>query len=253
MFRKLRFYYDIYKRFGPKAVGFLVRSKFKSDRLTGIRIKGIRSDISLSNYGPDVTTLFQVFYAGEYNFEVKNSPTFIIDCGANIGLSAIFFANKYPAAKVVAIEPGKENFIYLQKNLKPYQNVICINKAIWSKNVSMEIKDMGTGNWSLQTVETNESLENSIESITIGQVMSAFSQENIDILKIDIEGAEKELFKHNFEPWLRKTRMIAIELHDWLDKEIPAIFYKAIDDLPNRKYYKGENLICEFSSNDENL
>jgi FkbM family methyltransferase len=246
MFEKINFYYRVYKRFGSRAILFLIKSKFKPDKLQHIYLKGIKSPVTLSNFGPDVTTLFQVFYANEYDVDLKKPPGFIIDCGANIGLSALFFANKYPGATIVAVEPDKGNFIYLQKNTKFFQNVICINKAVWPHHVWMEIKDMGTGNWSLQTFVTNTPSERAIESITIDEIISEFKKDSIDIIKIDIEGAEKELFKNNYESWLGKTKLIAIELHDGLDKDISGIFYKAIDNLPNRKYYKGENLVCEF-------
>jgi FkbM family methyltransferase len=247
MFYKLKFYYKTYKRFGLRAILFLVASKFKKNKIDNIRLKNVNTSISLSNFGTDVTTLFQIFFVGEYNVSLKGSPDFIIDCGANIGLSAVFFANKYPKAKIFAIEPDKNNFKFLKQNTSLFKNVICINKAIWSHSSKMDIVDTNTGNWGLQTVEALFENENTVEGVSIDIIMAEYKIERIDLLKIDIEGAEKELFSKNYENWLSKTKVLAIELHDTTDNNITEIFNNAIKHYANKKYYLGENLICEFN------
>ena len=110
----------------------------------------------------------------------------------------------------------------------------------------MEIIDLGKGNWGLRVKESLPGKLNTIEGVSISQILEEHRPVSIDILKIDIEGSEKELFSKNCKDWLAKTKWIAIELHDNIDKEIPAIFYKAIEGLSFKKYYQGENLICDF-------
>lgn len=105
---------------------------------------------------------------------------------------------------------------------------------------------MGTGNWSLRVKETTPGKENSIDAIGITQILDAYKPRSIDILKIDIEGAEKELFSKNCDSWLAITKWMAIELHENIDEKIPAIFYKALEGLTYKEYYQGENLICDF-------
>ncbi|MGN6802740.1 MAG: FkbM family methyltransferase, partial [Ginsengibacter sp.] len=228
IYQKIAFQYKTYRQFGMTAVWFLFRSKFKQNRLKNISITGSTAKLSLRNFDTDVKTFFQIFYAKEYDMEIINEPLFIIDCGANIGLSAVFFAIKYPKAKIIALEPDSENFKVLQSNTSSFPNVICLHKAVWSKNVLMEIIDMGTGNWGFQTVEATKTSANAVEATTIDDMMATYRFNCIDILKIDIEGAEKELFRKNYENWLYKTKLITIELHDFLDAEITGIFFKAI-------------------------
>jgi FkbM family methyltransferase len=185
-------------------------------------------------------------YNKEYEVADAIDPSFIIDCGANIGLSAVWYANTYPNAKIIAIEPDINNFVFLKKNTKAYPNVKCLNKAVWPYETSMSIVDKGTGNWGLQTIESKTKTGNNIDAVSISTVMDQFQINFIDILKIDIEGAEKELFSKNYESWLSKTGVIAIELHDNIDKNISAVFYNAISGRKYKEYYNGENLICDF-------
>ena len=71
---------------------------------------------------------------------------------------------------------------------------------------------------------------------------------SIDILKIDIEGAEKELFMDNYKTWLGKTKVIVIELHDRLDKEISGIFFKAVNNYQTGNIIKVRTWFVNFYS-----
>ena len=71
----------------------------------------------------------------------------------------------------------------------------------------------------------------------------------IGILKVDIEGAEKQLFSVNYKNWISITHSIAIELHPNIDIQIPDIFNNAIKDLNCKKYFSGENMICDLRKN----
>jgi FkbM family methyltransferase len=246
MFKKLQYHISVYIKFGFKSIYFLSISKFLKNKLGPRHISGIKYPLYLSNYNVDVSTLFQIFFAKEYEITLNSSPLFIIDCGANIGLSAIYYANIYPLATIIAIEPDRNNFKYLEINTAQYKNVVCLNKAIWSNTTQIEIIDTGRGNWGLQTRETFSNNLSNIEGICIDDLLSTFEIDKIDILKIDIEGAEKELFSNNYENWLPKTKVIAIELHDFLEKGISDNFYKAIEGLKYKKSCKGENIFIEF-------
>lgn len=116
MFKKLNYFKSLYKKFGLSAIYFISISKLLKNKLGPRYISGIQYPIYLSNYHVDVTTLFQIFFAKEYEVALNISPQFIIDCGANIGLSAIYYANAYPQAKIIAIEPDRSNFKYLEIN-----------------------------------------------------------------------------------------------------------------------------------------
>jgi len=225
-----------------RAVWFLIKSKMRTRPSEEIKINGIQHPLTLSNFNVDVTTLFQIFFAEEYNIDFPEPPETIVDCGANIGLSAVYFANKYPKATIIAIEPDLRNFEFLKKNTAPYQNIHCLRRAVWPTSVQMELVDPGNGGWSLQT---KASETGAMKSITLDEVMRQFDFSAIDLLKIDIEGAEKELFANHYEHWLSKTGTIAIELHDFIQPGTSDNFYKAIQPYHFNLTSRGENLICQ--------
>lgn len=112
MYTRFRYYQALYEKFGAAALWFLLQSKLIPNKLNNRKIKGLKYPVFLSNYQADVTTLFQVFFAKEYKLPQDLSPAFIIDCGANIGLSAIFFANAFPGATIIAVEPDKKTLVF---------------------------------------------------------------------------------------------------------------------------------------------
>jgi len=237
------YYLRVYKRFGFPAVLFLVGSKLKRNKTDNLKIRGAEYPITLSNFSYDVTTLFQIFYAKEYEVRLEKDPAYIIDCGANIGLSAVYFATTFPNATILAIEPDENNFRILQKNIAPYKNIIALKKAVWHHRTVMETVDTGNGGWAVQTKES--STGSGIEGVTIQELVSEYKFQRIDLLKIDIEGAEQELFSENYDSWLSITSCIAIELHEFLREGSSKNFYKAIAPYHFSFSSNGENLICK--------
>jgi FkbM family methyltransferase len=235
---------NLRKNYGWKANWFLFTLKFKKDPQKNIQINGVKTPVQISNINNDIGTIFKVFFAREYAFKLNTTPKTIIDCGANIGLASLFFANEFPDATIIAIEPDANNFKYLLQNTADYPNIHCIQAAIWPRVASLDIYDPGAGNWSLQTRVITEHSATTIESITINQILERYDWERIDILKIDIEGSEKELFSSDYEYWLSRTSSIAIELHDFIDPDISKLFFKAIQPYQFKTWYSGENLIC---------
>ncbi len=99
----------------------------------------------------DFPTFDQVFIQQEYDFDISRAPKVIVDAGANIGLASIYFANKYPDAKIIAIEPEQSNFKLLEMNVSPYPNVIPVQAALWNKNEDINLIDPGLGKWGFMT------------------------------------------------------------------------------------------------------
>jgi FkbM family methyltransferase len=132
----------------------------------------------------------------------------VLDCGANIGLSAVWFANLFPKARVLAIEPDPGNIEVLRKNAEAYQNVEVIEGAVWDTPTPVSIKNPDAAAWMFRVGETSTG----VPARTINQLSAGG---DIFIAKIDIEGAEQAVFRSNTE-WLQKTDMLTIELHDWM-------------------------------------
>lgn len=176
----------------------------------------------IRNNTSDIIVYKNVIEEREYNFITSYDPKVIIDAGANIGLSAIYFANKYPNAVIISIEPEKGNFFLLKENTKNYSNIIALNAALWHQCGEIELLDVGQDNWAFMTGDgTNYNKitapkiqrKHIVKSVTIESLLSDFNLESVDVLKIDIEGAEKEVFEHH-AVWVDKIQSIIVELHE---------------------------------------
>ena len=95
----------------------------------------------------DVAVFEHVFINQEYGFSLARSPTVVIDAGANIGLSAVYFKLKYPKATIIAVEPEPSNFKILVQNAARFPGIIPINGALW--NLRRASLDSILGPWTL--------------------------------------------------------------------------------------------------------
>jgi len=138
------------------------------------------------------------------------SPRVIVDAGAHIGMASIGFARRYPQATIFAVEPEAANFALLCRNVSAYRQIVPLRAAIWKQDgeVCLGPSDAHPKG-AFQVVEDGETR---VRAITIGTLMGELRIGFIDLLKMDIEGAEKEVFEAC--DWIEKVGTIAIELHD---------------------------------------
>src|SRR6185369_12585741 len=97
--------------------------------------------ISLRLKTSDIATFKKIFLDREYDFPLEKKPETILDAGANVGFASVFFAQKFPTAKIVAIEPEASNFALLKKNSSPYPNIIPVQGALWNENKVIDLVD----------------------------------------------------------------------------------------------------------------
>lgn len=193
----------------------------------------------------DTSVFHSVFLNEEYNLAFLHPhPKLIIDIGANVGYASIFFAHSYPQARVFAVEPEDGNFQMLVQNTKLYENIVPIHAAVWHKKGRVRIENLNAEKWAFQVSEpSNEMLSVTVDALTVDDLLAMSGEDTIDILKIDIEGAEIELCGKNYENWLRKTSIIVIELHDRLRKGCSETFNGAISSYNFQRFQRGENTI----------
>lgn len=199
----------------------------------------------------DFKVFQQVMVFDHYSYSGLTEPPVetVIDLGANVGLSALFFANKYPNAKVIAVEPEIHNYEQMVKNVSGFNNVYALNNAIWYENKELNIYDGGRGEYAFRIVEDNGTRVGTTTCITIDDIVKKYDLKRIDILKIDIEGAEKELFMYNYKNWLPMVRCVMIELHDGDHPGCTSAFFRAIADREFTMSSRGEILIVTFEDN----
>jgi len=199
-----------------------------------------------------VVTYNELFKDGIYEFKPSGVANKILDCGANMGLSVIYFALKYPHHQIIAFEPEKLVFDILKENVESFglKNVELHQKAVWIKNDKLEFfTDGGMGG------RVNNRYPNQIPTIIEAVPLLDYFKEDIDFLKIDIEGAEDEVLKYCGEN-LRKAKNIFFEYHNDVTKkqtlhELLALVtelgfhYYIKESFTRSKPFVDENLMCE--------
>lgn len=203
----------------------------------------IRNCFAMEEYN-----IFKLDYFKKFNNLKNENKKLIIDCGANIGCSAIFLNKLFTNSNVITIESDKKNYSLLKKNCQNI-NYYNINSALASgKYFYKNIKKFDNrGN----TIAVNGTKTKN-KSITINEILSSYKQTEYDyfLIKIDIEGNEKDLFSKNLQ-WVNKFKIIIIELHDWMipRSRISHSFLKYISKLNTQKNSQrdlvvlGENLV----------
>jgi FkbM family methyltransferase len=224
--------------------------------LTPKTAEGVR--IHLSHFGRDVvfrrgtsdiTCLEKVFRTQEYKTPFPTDAKVIVDAGANIGAATLYYSHMYPKAKIVAIEPESSNYEILAKNCRHLPNVTLIKGALWSQERRLEIQNPNGEKWQYTVAEVRsptESGSEEIRAVTVPGIMKALRVDHIDILKVDIEGAECELFNSGAHAWIGAVGQIVIELHDRLRPGCARSFYAAVCLRPFVQETCGENVFIKF-------
>src|SRR4051812_43210576 len=116
------------------ASGYILQRIYKKKKLICARVKNSNLRIYLRNDKYDTQVFTQMFMRGELDVDFDKAPEVIIDGGANIGLATLYLKQKYPQAKIIAVEPEKSNFELLTVNTKEYNDIFCLRNGIWNTN-----------------------------------------------------------------------------------------------------------------------
>lgn len=213
-------------------------------RADSVGDKGVIQQIFQNqDYELSMFPLYQLFSQYVERVEDSGRTGLIIDAGANIGASPIFFHFKYPKAAIVAIEPERKNCRYLERNCAGL-NIRLIEGAVGSKPGKFFLQDPGLSDWGFR-VSDHGLYE--VKIISIPQILDDFPPQKYSplIVKIDIEGGEKELFSTDFG-WLERIPLLIIELHDWMlpGEANSRNFLKAISSFDFDFVYRSENVFC---------
>ena len=215
----------------------------------GIKIPNSDTLLYLRLGTSDIDVFNGIYKNDEYGWDFTNPPRVIIDAGAYTGLSTSFFAMKYPNAKIIAIEPDESNFELLAMNTAAFSNVTIVRAALWAESGSVYLTDPGLGAWGIRLQAEHEATHSrqSTPSLTIEELARRYSLDRIDLLKIDIEGSEKEVFASS-SPWIDRVEAICLELHDRFKSGCSREFFKAIDDFPIELWHSEDVLVLREGS-----
>jgi FkbM family methyltransferase len=207
-----------------------------------VRLCGYPAPVRFRKGSSDLDVIAQIFIHNWYGpLGHDGNVRYIIDCGANCGYSTLYFLRAFPRATVIAVEPDPGNFRMLLENTAPFgARVTAVKKAVWSKTTPLKVcaGEAGDGReWATFVRDCRPSETPDAEGITVSRLMSDFGFPRIDVLKVDVEGAEREILKDGPLNFLNLTRSIAIELHN---DEVKELFLKVMGNTPFRISSRGE-------------
>jgi FkbM family methyltransferase len=171
---------------------------------------------------------------------------FIIDAGGYIGTAAIALARMFPRSRVITVEPSLENFALLEKNIAPFGNIVAVNAALVGVGRQVNLYDRRTGEWGFTILQHPRDQQDvseiqSVQGVTISDLLARFDSAGIDVLKLDIEGGEREVFEHS-DPWIDKVGVVVAELHDRIQEGCKRVFYSKTTAMRD-VYCQGEKVI----------
>jgi FkbM family methyltransferase len=195
-----------------------------------IQVEGIGSNPSLKfivrKYTRDILVFDGYFISNDYMPFVEylqrqvSFIQFIVDVGANIGCSALFFHQYFPEATIICIEPEESNIKILKKNIlinKAENKIKTIKKALWNTTTTLELRRIDFSNDGFHVMQegTTHGIIDKVATCTLPEILKENAQIGIDLLKIDIEGAEKIIFEDetHLQSFLPNTQSVIMEVH----------------------------------------
>lgn len=181
-------------------------------RMISLRLAGIPTPLWCRPRDSDIAVLYSAFYLRDCDEPMSTAPKSILDLGANIGSVSVFLANKYPDAKIVALEVDPGNAVLLRNNTRGY-SVEVVEGAIWNSRQPYLI-DRGDGrSYQFKVRQVAAGTPCALVSLTMADLLERLPDGRAELVKMDIEGAELALFQADCGSWIERIGMLIVETH----------------------------------------
>lgn len=189
--------------------------------------------------------LSHYFYPG---FRIRDTPEnpvrFIIDAGANIGDETLRFRYFHPEALVVALEPESGNYEMLARNTAGDERTIALQAGLWSHECALAIAPNPEDNKeAFRVTEAPAGAPGTIPACSVPSLMNRFDRQTVDILKMDIEGAEDDVFARGAEEWIGRVKVFIFECPDGDRPGAALRIFRKLSGQNLNCYIQGENLV----------
>jgi FkbM family methyltransferase len=180
-----------------------------------LRVRKLRRDVVFR--GKTDKGVMSHFFSPGYRIldTVENPVRVIVDAGANIGDETLRFRHFHPDARIVAIEPDPGNFNILSANVASDSAIELLNNGLWSHDCGLCVIAGDSAEGFRVEEADDRSQPPDVEAISIPSIMARFSLSSIDILKMDIEGSEFQVFSSpSVESWIGGVKVLIFECPD---------------------------------------
>ena len=158
------------------------------------------------------------------DFQAATDAPRILDCGANVGLASLYFRHRYPRARITAYEADPNLAAMLDANLKTNgaADAEVVHAALWTANGELTFRCEGSDSGMIGSLPG--AIDGRAIVVRSRRLRDLLEAEPIDLLKLDIEGAE-DLVLADCEPVLRRVRAMIMDLHEFDpdDRRAPCV------------------------------
>ena len=216
-----------------------------------VRVRGSRHPVFVRPGSSDAGVLLQVFGERQYGCVGAEAPPVrtIVDGGGNVGLTTAYLLGRYPQARAALVEPDAANLAVARRTLAPYGGrVQLVQAALWPDATPLRLVRAAApgGEWAVRAEPCPPGLAPDSAGVTLAEVFDRAGFAAVDLLKLDIEGAEAELFAPAARPerWLPRVRRLVIELHG---PECASVVGAAVRPFAPATEARGELTVFRFA------
>jgi FkbM family methyltransferase len=209
-------------------------------RRLGLAVNGVPVSLEVAGIG-EVHGLREVFVQGDYERPVPSDPDVIVDLGGNIGASAVYFATRYPNARVIVLEPDPDSFERLEHNTRRFQRVTPVRAAATARDGQVELYRTGYSLTESLLPGAPGAKPLPVEGVSLDSLLEREGVDHVDLLKFDIEGVEYAVLENSSR--LRDVEAVVGEVHEHLmgatTEELRRLFdgcETTLEPLPNGEH-----------------
>jgi FkbM family methyltransferase len=149
--------------------------------------------------------VFKYVFFDKYHQPFSKMPenAVILDLGTNIGLTVAHYGFQFPKGKVIGFEMDQDNFKLAVKNVAAFSNCKIMNQAVWFEHGKVSYNpNVVEDAFSISTQNATESMIE-VEAVSLNEIIAAHQLARVDYIKMDIEGAEKEVLRAADLTWMK--------------------------------------------------
>ena len=215
-----------------------------ASKIHKLKAPTFKNFIYLRNSSADFSVYRDFFIKNDYVKTLPNAKI-IIDAGSHIGCSVLKFNYLYPKAIIISIEANKDNYDFLCKNIEGIDEIktqfAAVDNTTDIKMTQNQQKNDINSSYSYSFSPSQDEKSN-LKSVSINSILKTNRFQIIDIVKLDVEGGEVDVFADNTE-WIDRTKQIIVELHDYKRNGCSKSLIKQLNTRNFAIEFSGENLL----------
>jgi FkbM family methyltransferase len=221
----------IYKQIHPSpelsACRMLETLAARTPRHTTGRVHVLGFDVEYADLQSFCPQFGEMFVHDSLAFQTSSSSPRILDCGSNVGLASLCFRRRYPAARITAYEADPALCAMTGRNLarNGASDIEVVHAALWTSTGDVAFRAEGSDSGMIEGLAGAADLDARAVTVPSLRLRDVLAAERIDLLKLDVEGAEGALLA-DCEPVLDRVGAIIMDLHEFdpRDRQSPRVF-----------------------------